>query len=193
MGLFDLFRKPKAAPSARSAFPSEPTLLEILVGRYALEKRHPPEESSRSGQWWEGVHEKRRVALDQRGSHLFLYLGEPAEITEIYLVCAAPGDPPALAATRKHVERIAGAEGAAFAERFRLGATPPGALFDIPQLRIPALRDGLPKLSSSVEEVAIFENMEGLSLTLDASATTESIAADLAIAHAVLRGLEAGS
>lgn len=191
MGLFDLFRKPPTSPTARSAFASEPSLLEVLVERYGLEKKKPPEESCLMGEWWEGVHEKRRIAFDQRGDNLFLYLGESAEITEIYLVSAAPGEPPGLTASRKHVERIAGAEGAVLAERFRLGATPPGALFDFPQLRLAALRDGLPKLSPSVREVGIFENMQGLHLTLDATAMLESIAADLPIAHATLRALEA--
>lgn len=190
MGLFDLFRKPPAAPSARSAFPREPTLLEALVERYGLEKKKPPEESCLMGEWWEGVHDERRIGFDQRGHNLFLNLGEPTEITEIYLVSAAPGDPPGLAATRRHVERITGAEGAAFAERFRLGATPQGALFDFPQLRLPALRDGLPKLSPSVRQVMIFENLQGLALALDAAATPESVAADLAIAHAALQALE---
>ena len=191
MGMFDFFRKPQATSSARSAFPREPALLEALVDRHGLEKKKPPDESCLMGDWWEGRHEGRLLAFTSNGNRLFLYLGEPTEITVIYLVGATPGDPPELAATRKHVERIVGAEGAIFTHRFRLGATQQGALFDFPQLRLPALRDGLPKFSTSARDVMIFENMRGLQVVFDASATLESIAADLAIAQDALKALEA--
>ena len=142
------------------------------------------------GDWWEGRHDARLIAFDERGGHLFLYLGEPAEVTEILLVTASPGESRALSATRRHIVRIAGTEGAALAARFRLGASPAGEVFDMPALRLSSLRDGLPRLSAAVHEVSIFDNMRGLVLTLDVTTSPETIAVDIEIALAVLRDLE---
>lgn len=186
MGLFDRFKKP-AAPPPRALSP----LLGELIGRYGLKRTDSPEDAGLGGEWSEGRYEGRLIAFDERGRNLFLYLGEPAEVTEIYLVAASPGESQALADTRRQIERIGGAEGTALAARFRLGASPSGDRFDIPALRLPALREGLPRLSASVREVSIFDNLGGLALTLDDAATLDSIAADLDIAHAALRALAA--
>jgi len=154
MGLFDRFKTPAGTP-----------LLRELIERYALEKKAPAEPSL-MGEWWEGRDQGRLVAFMERGKGLALYLGEPAEVTEIYLVRAAPGEPPAAAAP------------------FRLGAQLENPLFDFAPLQ-------LPRLSASVREVMIFDNRRGLSLALEASATRESIEADLKLAHAALQALEA--
>ena len=185
MGLFDLIRKNPATQ------PAMPPLLGELIERYALEKKEPAEGSLSGTQWWEGRDQGRLIAFMERGRDLALYAGEPAEITEIYLVRAAPDESPALAATKRHIERITGTQGAALAAQFRLGAQPAGALFDLAPLRLPALLEGIPRLSASVREVMIFDNLRGLSLALDASATRDTIDADLKLAHAVLQALEA--
>jgi hypothetical protein len=91
MGLFDLFRKPAQPAPARPACPAVSPLLEALTRRYALEHKPPAEDSIR-GDWWESGHEGRLVAFQPRSDGLVLYLGEPAEVTEIYLVCASPDD-----------------------------------------------------------------------------------------------------
>jgi hypothetical protein len=130
------------------------------------------------------------LAFLERGKTLFLYLGEPVEITSIYLVRARSGESRALSATQQDLERIAGNECNGIAKHFRLGASPSGKFFDIPELRLPALCDGLPRLSPSVSEVMIFENLRGLALTLDESATIFSVEQDLPIAHAILDALE---
>lgn len=180
MGLFDGFRKkPAAAP-----------LLGELIEAYALEKKEPAESSLSGSQWWEGRHQGRLIAFMEHGRNLALYAGEPAEMTEIYLVRTAPGESPALAATRQHIERIAGEKGAALAQDFRLGSHPSGALFDLPPLRLPALLEAVPRLSASVLEVMIFDNLRGLCLMLDASATRQSIEADLDLSHKVLQALD---
>jgi len=179
MGLFDRFKKPAGTP-----------LLRELAEHYALEKKQPAE-GSLMGEWWEGRDQGRLIAFMGRGRELVLYAGEPAEMTEIYLVRATPDESAALAATKRHIERIAGAQGAALAAQFRLGAHPPGALFDLAPLRLPALFDGVPKLSASVRELAIFDNLRGLSLALDAGATRDTIDADLKLAQVLLQALEA--
>ena len=171
-------------------FSRKPSLLDALKARYALEKKHCPEPSF-MGDWWEGRHEGRLLAFTAAGKRLTLFLGGPAEETEIYLVRATPEDEADLAATRRDIERIAGPEGAALAAAFRLGATPPEALFDIPQLRLAALRDGVPRLSASVIDVQIYDTFRGLALNLGAGATPETVEADLAIAHEVLKAIEA--
>lgn len=164
-------------------------LLGALIERYGLKKSRP-RESVLMVDWWEGRHKGRLIAFVEMGTKLEMYLGEPPGETEIYLVRAEAGDGPDLEATKKDIERICGAQGAALAASFRLAATPPGKLFDIPQLRLPALRDGVPRLSPSVLAVMINESMRGLSLQIGTGATQESVAADLEIAHALLSAVE---
>ena len=101
MGLFDIFRKPPG-----------PSLLGELTARYGLQKKPCPEPSF-MGDWWEGRHEGRLLAFTAAGNRLTLFLGGPAEVTEIYLVRATPDDEVDLEATRRDIERIAGPEGAA--------------------------------------------------------------------------------
>jgi hypothetical protein len=164
-------------------------LLGALIERYGLKKSRP-RESVLMVDWWEGRHKGRLIAFVEMGMKLAMYLGEAPGETEIYLVRAAPDDAPDLEATKKDIARICGGQGAALAASFRLAATPSEKLFDIPQLRLPALRDGVPRLSPSVLAVMINESMRGLSLLMAKGATQESVAADLEIAHALLSALE---
>lgn len=187
MGLFDRFTR--RAPADVPFEPKPSSFLSSLIQRYSLEKKTLSDPSI-SGQWWEGLDGHRLLAFVERGKTLFLYLGEPVEITSIYLVRASSGEPRALGATQQDLERIAGSECNGIARHFRLGASPPGRLFDIPELRLPALCDGLPRLSASVREEMVFENLRGLALTLDDSATIFGVEQDLPIAHAILDALE---
>ena len=157
MSLFDIFRKQPGAAGA-SAKPAGAGLLAALVGRYALVKGKPPGEASLMGEWWEGRHEGRRLAFMERGKGLVLFLGEPAEVTEIYLVREASG-------------------------AFGLAAST-----DSPELA--AVQASLPRLSASVLELQVYENLRGLALQLDERATPESVEADLAIAHSALEAIE---
>jgi hypothetical protein len=97
-----------------------------------------------------------------RGEDVVAFLGEPAEITEIYLVREASG-------------------------AFALGA---GSEMDFPELRLPALRQGLAALSASVKEFHIYENRAGVSLQLAPGATPETIERDLDTARAILKAVE---
>jgi hypothetical protein len=169
---------------------SKANLLEQLQAQYALEKAAPPPNSALMDDWWEGTVDGRTIAFQAQGRETMLFAGEVVEITEIYLVridADAAEVPPG---TR--LDRIVGAEGAVLAARFFLGAHPRGS-FDYPQLRLPALRDGIARLSDSVRELSVFDNFRGLSLRLDERATPETVAADLGRALAMLAALEAGA
>ena len=93
-------------------------------------------------------------------------------------------------ASAPHLERIVGPGGKALASKFYLGALPQGQ-FDFPQPRLPALRDGIPRLSPSVQEVAIFESYRGMSLATDYTASVDTVAEDLKLALAMVEALEA--
>ena len=190
MGLFDVFRKPKAEVKPKPKPASPGPLLTALIQRFGLQMKPCPDRSM-MGDWWEGRHEGRVLGFRALGKWLALYLGAPAEITEIYLVRATPQDGADLEATKRDIARIAGPEGAALAAAFRLGATPPEALFDIPELRLPALRDGVPRLSAAVLDVQIYDTWQGLELKLGPGATVQTVEADLAIAHEVLTAVAA--
>jgi hypothetical protein len=97
-----------------------------------------------------------------RGGDLAAFLGEPEEITEIYLVRDASGG-------------------------FRLGA---GNDLDFPELRSPEFKAALAKLTASVKEFQVYENRDGVSLFVAPTATPETVAQDLETARAVLGAVE---
>ena len=180
MGIFDRFKKQTGN-----------SLIEKLKALYALEKK-APYEASIVDDWWEGKIDRRAVAFQERGAGVIMYVGKVEEITEIYLVRSAAGQPVQAGASLPHLERIAGEEGKALAAQFDLGAAPQGP-FDFPQLRLPSVRDGIPRLSSSVREVAIFESYRGISIATDHTASVETVAEDLKLAFAMLEALEAAA
>lgn len=156
MGLFDAFRKKPAdtAPAAASG-----GLLGALVQRHGLKPAKPPPESALSGTWWaQPPGNGLSLAFLARGADVVAFLGEPVEITEIYLARAPAGE-------------------------FRLGA---GSESDFPQLRLPAVRAGLARLSAAVKEFQLFENHAGVALQFAAGASAEEVAQDLATARELL-------
>ena len=159
MGLFDLFKKP--APAAPE--PKPIGLLGALVERYQLEQATPPPTSALTGTWWEQPpNDDLLLAFQARGADLAMFLGEPEEITEIYLVRDAPGE-------------------------FRLGA---GNEMDFEELRWPEVKSALAKLSASVKEFHVYEGHDGVSLLLASTATPETVAQDLETARALLDAIE---
>ena len=89
MGLFDVFKKP-AAPKPEGRIPGG--VLGALIARDGLERAKPPETSALMGEWWElPPNDDLFVAYMERGEKLVVFLGEPEEITEIYLVRDAGG------------------------------------------------------------------------------------------------------
>jgi hypothetical protein len=137
MGLFDLFKKKPEGPRA----PAPSGLLATLIGRYALQKATPPSDSALAGEWWEQPpNDDLLLAFMMRGDKLMAFLGEPAEVTEIYLVREPSGEfrlgasteSPDLPAVRRCLPRFSAwveelqvfdnAEGLSL--RFGLGAAP---------------------------------------------------------------------
>lgn len=162
--------------------------LDQLKKTYNLHQK-APSESSIMGDWWETRLAGRVLAFQERGKGLSVFVGEIEEITEIYL--CRPGTDPAIppAAVSQHLARIVGSEGAALADQFYLAAHPTGD-FDYSVLRLPPLRDGIPQLSPSVREIAIYESFRGLSLLTDDTATVETIGADLKLALDMLKAMD---
>jgi hypothetical protein len=159
MGLFDVFKKPKAEAKAPPAGP----LMQALIERHGLEPGKPPEAAGYSGSWWEQPpNDDLLLAFMERGGNLIVFLGEPAEITEIYLVRERPG-------------------------AWRLGA---GNEMDFPELRLPAVKDGLAKLSAALEQFMVYETRDGVSLHYATDVTPEAIDADLETARAILNAVE---
>jgi len=157
MGLFDVFRK-----SAKPEAPRPGGLLGQLVEHFELEKRMPPPESAILGEWWEQPpNDDLLLAVQQRGDKIVVFFGEPAEVTEIYLVRA----------------------GAAW--RLAAGSEP-----QFPELRLPEVKEGLAKLSPWVEELQVFETREGVSMQYGPGATLATIEADLETAHRILHAVE---
>jgi len=153
MGLFDAFKKKEPATAPRPG-----GLLGAVIERHKMEKAKPPTGSGLAGEWWEQPpDDDLLVAAMARGDKLVVFLGEPVEITDIYLVREGAG--------------------------FRLGA---GNEMDFPELRRPAMREALARLSGAVEEVQVYETRDGLSLQFGAGATLEQVEADLAVARDVL-------
>lgn len=156
-----------------------------IKSRYSLEEKKPYEPSI-MGTWWEGSFNNMPVAFKETGESITIYAGKIEEITDIYLIRGYSK----MDEVAKQLPRIVGAEGTALSSQFYLGAFPAGE-FDMPQLRLPALRDGIPQLSASVQEVGIYEEHRGLHLQISTSgATTETIDKDLSLAHTMLKALE---
>jgi len=86
--------------------------------------------------------------------------------------------------------RITGPEGKTLAAQFYLGEWSDEEGFDIPALRIPELRDGILKLSPSVEGIFVYSNPRGICLRVEAAqATLETIGRDLALAASMLKAM----
>jgi hypothetical protein len=166
----------------------EPSLLDQLKAGFGLVKTTPSEPSILDD-WWEGRLEGRVVAFQERPDGLMVHLGQIEEITEIYLARVGAGQPLPAEGSPQRLDRIVGRAGAALASQFCLAAHPPGE-FDYPQLRLPALRDGIPRFSPSVQEILVYERCRGLSLITDQTATRESLEEDLTLAMAMLEELE---
>lgn len=178
------------ALSPLSARADATALFEQLKSRYALAEKTPYEPSLMQN-WWEGSVNNSPVAFQQRGEDITVFVGRVEEITDIYLIRITADNPAPSPETTAHLERIAGPEGKALASQFYLAAYPSSGDFDFPQLRIPALRDGITKLSPSVSEVAIFESHKGLSFNIAAAgATVETIEEDLKLAQAMVQAME---
>lgn len=174
MGFFDRLKKIGQDP-----------LLEELAAAHQLQNK-PTGCDWIPGDWREGHYGARRLAVMPVSNKLFVFLGEPEEETEIYL--SAVGPEPAAVPPDAKLAEIVGREGLELARRFELGATPPEP-FDYPQLRRPAFRDGLPRLSPAVEDVCIFSR--GLELIYRRDrATAALIAADLLLAERMVKALE---
>jgi len=180
--------KPYESPLSKiSGNSSDNKLLKEIIAFYSLAKKKPYEPSIMHD-WWEGELRGRTIAFQLWEGKLFVYVGEVVEITEIYLERVSqknqlpPEDSP------QRLDRIVG-EGSVLASQFYLVAYPEGA-FDYPQLRLPALKDGIPKFSAAVDQIMICENFKGLSFTSDSTATREGIDADLKIALNIVRALE---
>lgn len=174
--------------SGKGQDPKGHALLEQLKKLYGLEQKAPPESTCLMGNWWESSLAGRTLAFMEHGRGVAVFVGMIEEITEIYLRRQAPGQP-VPADARLHLARIVGAAGAELAARFFLAAHP-GGDFDYPELRLPPLRDGIPRLSQSVREIAIYEGRQGLSLIIDETAEVESVGADLQLALAMLAVLD---
>lgn len=180
MGFFDRFKKTSDKTVVDDVF------LKEIVAAYGLKKAKPYEPSLEQD-WWEGHYAVLRFAVQEHGAGMVVYLGDITEVTDIYLGRTHPGKPiPANSAQR--LDRIVGPEGAELAGQFVLLAYPKGN-FDFPQLRLPELLHGIPRLSRSVEEIGIYENFRGISLILRQPLNRTEFDSDLAIASGIVKAL----
>lgn len=181
MGFFDRFRKTGVKTERRNNFIPE------IVSAYGL-RRARPYEPSIGQDWWEGYYGTMRFAVQEHRGGIIVYVGDVVEVTEIYLgrirdrSKLPPKDSP------QRLDRIAGTDGAEIAALFVLLATP-AVDFDYPQLRLPELHLGIPRLSRSVEEIAIYENFRGLFFILNQPISRSDFENDLRIASEIVRAL----
>jgi hypothetical protein len=183
MGFFDRFRKPQGAEP-----PAAGHLVPEIVAAYGLKKAKPYEPSLMLD-WFEGTHGALRFAVQESGTGIVAYLGDIVEITEIYLTRVPAGTKLPRDGSPQRLDRIAGPEGAALASQWVLAAHPSGD-FDYPQLRLPEVLHGLPRLSPHVTEIAIYENLRGLSFNATRSITRPDFERALEIAAAVVTALQ---
>ena len=182
MGFFDRIRKTQDAdPSATGSVFAE------IVATYRLKKARPYEPSLMLD-WFEGSYGAVRFAVQEAGAKIVAYLGDVVEVTEIYLVRVPPGGTLPREGSPQRLDRIVGPEGAALASQFVLAAHPTGD-FDYPQLRLPEVLHGIPRLSPHVLEVAIYENFRGLSFRTTRSITRPNFERDLEIASEIVAAL----
>ncbi len=176
MGLFDWLT------GARSG------VFQAIVDYYGL-KRTPSYERSITFPWWEGLAGTTPFAIQEVGGRLQVYVGEIVEVTEIYLIRGGPQQPLPAEGSPGRLDRIAGKE-TLLARQFFLAAYPVGD-FDYPQLRVPAVAEGIVSLSSCVREVAICENFRGLCLGMDPPPAREEFDRDLRWAIGIVNALAA--
>jgi len=169
---------------------SSSTAFREIVAAYGLTKAQPYEPSLMLP-WWEGLAGTTRFAIQEAGQGLNVYVGDIVEVTEIYLVRAGEGTPLPPKGTPMRLDTIAGRD-SPLARTFFLAAYPIGD-FDYPQLRIPAVAQGLLALSPGVGEVMICENFRGLSFIEEPPPSREIFDRDLQTAIAVVKALERGS
>lgn len=168
-------------------FTGSGTIAQELIAAYGLKKATPYEPSIMQD-WWEGSYGTMKLAVREQGRDLVVYLGDIVEVTDIYLVRVSTGEQVPPPESPQRIDRIVGQEGTALASQFVLAAYPEGN-FDYPQLRLPELLHGLPRLSAPVHEVAIYENFRGLSLQARHPITRADFESDLRIASDIVRAL----
>jgi hypothetical protein len=184
MGFLDRFRK--TAPEKDS--PESPVFQEI-ISVHGLKKTKPYEPSLMQD-WWEGYYGTLRFAVQEQGQAIVAYLGDIVEVTEIYLGRIHPGSKLPPESSPQRLDRIIGREGAQLAAQFVLLAHP-GGDFDYPQLRLPELLHGIPRLSPGVEEIGIYENFQGLSLRIKHPISRSDFDNDLRTASEMVKALAA--
>lgn len=110
------------------------------------------------GPWREGVFSGQRVGFILRDHALSIEAGvadpDQEQIAQIYLSQVGPLQPLPAPDSPRRLDSYAGPEGAALISRFILNAT--GG--DYSELRVPAVREGLLRLSRFVEEVQFYES-----------------------------------
>lgn len=182
MGFFDRFRKTDVEKNSR-----EGHVFQEIVSSYGL-KRTKPYEPSLEQDWWEGYYGTMRFAMQEWGRDIHVYLGDVVEVTEIYLGRVQPGGKFPPESSPQRLDRIVGREGAELAAQFVLLASP-GGDFDYPQLRLPELLHGIPRLSHAVDQIAIYENFQGLFFIAKQVISRSDLENDLRIASEMVKAL----
>lgn len=182
MGFLDRFRK--AAPEKD---PSESPVFQEIISVHGLKKAKPYEPSLMQD-WWKGSYGTLRLAVQEQGQVIVAYLGDIVEVTEIYLGRIQPGSKLPPESSPQRLDRIVGREGAQLAAQFVLLAHP-GGDFDYPQLRLPELLHGIPRLSPAVEVIGIYENFQGLFLRIKHPISLPDFENDLRIAAEMVKAL----
>lgn len=133
------------------------------------------------GPWREGVFKGQRVGFIEGGGVLRIEAGvtdpDQEHITDLYLGRVGPNRPLPNPDSPRRLDPYVGSEGAALIPRYILNAT--GG--DYPELRIPAVREGLMRLSRFVEEVQFYESgAMGLRLSAE-GLEKETVERDVAV------------
>ncbi len=181
-------RTPPARSGPGGPSPGGNALLEELAGYYQLYEERSHEDSIASSSfpnWFAGTVSDCFLAMRDHG-FLEVYVGEVVEITEIYLGRVSLSNPLPKDGSPQRLDRIEGLAGSRLAREYFLWAYEEGA--DVPELRLPALRDGLARLSPSVFEAGFFPRGLQLSITSD-EATLASVRADVVLAVAMVKAL----
>lgn len=110
------------------------------------------------GPWREGQFQGQRVGFIEGGGILRIEAGvidpDQEHITDLYLSQVGPKEPLPSPDSPRRLDSYVGSDGAALIPRYILNAT--GGNY--PELRIPAVREGLLRLSRFVEEVQFYES-----------------------------------
>lgn len=173
---------PRAAPA-----PPVPSEVSRLIEAFRPNER----ETDFFGAWQESDVDGMRVGFQAGDRFLIAHLGDfdadREQRTELYLGTLSPSEEFPPGDSEQRIDRFLDETGQPLARRFILYATGPS---DYPQLRIPAVRDGLISLSDSILEVGVYED-GGMQLQFDTSkATAVSVADDVRHAVAMVRALD---